>query len=133
MENLWGVCKTHPDSDGPKGFTILRNKLTFSEDEALNLAANLFLQIKDGERKLKDHFLAALIAAQRFFMAIEIRLRPACEIFPPVRLPRLVRFLGPLPGRSLLRADIIPWIVFCSRWSSRMAASIPVAGISPPA
>ena len=84
--------------------------------------------------KLKDHFLAARRAAHRFFAAIEIRLRAACESFLPVRLRllRLVRFPGPLPGRRLLSADITPCILFCSCWSSRMAASIPVAGISPP-
>ena len=59
IQNLWEVKKTHPDAEGPKGFTILRNKLTFDEDEALNLAANLVLLVEDGERKLKDYFLAA--------------------------------------------------------------------------
>ncbi len=59
MENLWMIQRTHPDADGPKGFTILRNKLTFDEDEALNLAANIVLLIQDGEQKLKDYFLAA--------------------------------------------------------------------------
>ncbi len=53
------IQRTHPDADGPKGFTILRNKLTFDEDEALNLAANIVLLIQDGEQKLKDYFLAA--------------------------------------------------------------------------
>ena len=59
MQNLWEVKRMNPNADGPKGFTILRNKLTFDEDEALNLAANLILLVEDGERKLKDYFLAA--------------------------------------------------------------------------
>jgi len=59
MQNLWEVRKTHTDAEGTKGFTILRNKLTFDEEEALNLAANLILLVEDGERKLKDYFLEA--------------------------------------------------------------------------
>ena len=58
MENLWMVQRTHPDAQGPKGFTILRNKLTFTEEEAVNLAANLVLLIEDGEQKLKDYLAA---------------------------------------------------------------------------
>lgn len=54
MENLWEVRKTHPDAVGAKGFAIFENKLTFNEEEALNLAANLVLLIQGGEQKLKE-------------------------------------------------------------------------------